>query len=92
MRPIAHALPGALVHLLEAAPLSDGKVAFAWTAAVGPALGRVTSVKLCGRVLVVETAGAQWSREIMRMSPVILARMQRFLGRDTVETLEVRRA
>ena len=92
MRPIAHALPGALAELLAATPLSDGKVAFAWTAAVGPALGRVTSVKLSNRVLVIETAGAQWSREIMRMSPVILARLQRFLGADAVETLEVRRA
>ncbi len=46
MRPLAHALPGALSELLKTAPLSDGKVSFAWRAAVGPALDRVTAVKL----------------------------------------------
>jgi len=92
MRPIAHAVPGALTELLKAAPLSDGKVAFAWNAAVGPALGRVTAVKLANRTLLVETPGAQWSREIMRSSPVILARMQRLLGADAVDAIEVRRA
>src|SRR5262249_25437222 len=37
MRPIAQAIPGAVTELLKAAPLSDGKVSFAWRAAVGPA-------------------------------------------------------
>jgi uncharacterized protein (DUF697 family) len=92
MRPIAHAVPGALTELLKAAPLSDGKVAFAWNAAVGPALGRVTAVKLANRTLLVETPGPQWSREIMRSSPVILARLQRLLGADAVDAIEVRRA
>jgi hypothetical protein len=92
MRPLAQALPGALTELLKAAPLSDGKVAFAWRAAVGPALERVTAVKLEGRVLLVDTQSPQWSREIMRSSPVILQRLERFLGAGIVETIEVRRA
>ena len=92
MRPIAQALPGALAELLKAAPLSDGKVSFAWRAAVGPALERVTAVKLEGRVLLVDTPSPQWSREIMRSSPVILQRLQAFLGPDIVEKIEVRRA
>ena len=92
MRPLAHALPGALIELLDAAPLSDGKVNFAWSAAVGPALDRATAVKLERRVLVVETTSAQWSREIMRSSNVILTRLQKFLGADAVERIEVRRA
>jgi Dna[CI] antecedent, DciA len=92
MRPLAHALPGALIELLDAAPLSDGKVNFAWSAAVGPALDRATAVKLERRVLIVETASAQWSREIMRSSPLILKRLQAFLGAAVVEKIEVRRA
>jgi hypothetical protein len=92
MRPIAEVLPGALTELLRAAPLSDGKVTFAWRAAVGPALERVTSVKLEGRVLLVDTSGALWSREIIRSSPMILKRLEAFLGRNTVEKIEVRRA
>ena len=91
MRPLAHAVPGALIELLRGAPLSDGKVTFAWNAAVGPAIERVTAVKLERGVLRVDAASAQWSREIQRSSGVILARLQSLLGKDTVRKLEVRR-
>jgi predicted nucleic acid-binding Zn ribbon protein len=90
MRPLAHAVPGALMELLRAAPLSDGKVTFAWNAAVGPALERATTVKLERGVLIVDAASAQWSREIRRSSSVILLRLQSLLGKDTVRKLEVR--
>jgi hypothetical protein len=83
-------MPGAITELLRAAPLSDGKVTFAWNAAVGPAVERVTSVKLERTVLIVETQSAQWSREIERSSAVILRRLQALLGADTVTTLRVR--
>ena len=92
MKPLTHALPGALMELLRDTPLSDGKVTFAWNAAVGPAIERVTAVKLERKVLLVETTSAQWSREVMRSSPVILKRLQSLLGADTVERIEVRRA
>ena len=92
MLPISAGLPGALVELLRGSPLSDGKVTFAWKAAVGPAIERVTHVKLERRVLLVETPGAQWSKEVMRSSPVILKRLQSLLGVDVVERIEVRRA
>jgi hypothetical protein len=92
MLPLSHAIPAALTEMLRAQPLSDGKITFAWRAAVGPALERVTSVKLAGRVLLVDTAGVLWSREIMRQSPIILRRLQAFLGPHIVETIEVRRA
>jgi predicted nucleic acid-binding Zn ribbon protein len=90
--PISSGLPGALVALLRGSPTSDGKVTFAWTAAVGPAIERVTRVKLERGILIVETDSAQWSREVMRSSPVILKRLQTLLGADTVERIEVRRA
>lgn len=92
MHPLSHAIPAALAEMLRAAPLSDGKVTFAWRAAVGPALERVTAVKLEGRVLLVDTAGTLWSREIARSSPVILRRLQNLLGAAIVEKIEVRRA
>ena len=91
MLPLTHALPGALVELLRGTPISDGKVTFAWTAAVGPAIQRVTHVKLERRVLLVETASAEWSKEVMRASPVILKRLQSLLGADTIDRIEVRR-
>ena len=92
MLPISAGLPGALVELLRGSPLSDGKVTFAWKAAVGPAIERVTHVKLERRVLLVETPSAQWAKEVMRSSPVILKRLHSLLGVDVVERIEVRRA
>jgi predicted nucleic acid-binding Zn ribbon protein len=89
MQPLSSGLPGALVELLRGSPLSDGKVTFAWKAAVGPAIERVTNVKLERRVLLVETASAQWSKEVMRSSPVILRRLQSLLGADVVDRIDI---
>jgi len=90
MRPLTHAVPGALLQLLRPAPLSDGKVAFAWNAAVGPAVARATAVKLCDGVLIVETSNPQWAREVKRSSSVILSRLQMLLGDDAVKSISIR--
>ena len=90
MLSISHIVPAALMELLRTAPLSDGKVAFAWKAVVGPALERATAVKLEGRTLIVETSGPQWTREVKRSSSVILTRLETLLGHETVQTIEVR--
>ena len=90
MQSITHALPGALTELLRGAPLSAGKVSFAWTAAVGAAVSRVTSVRLERDVLLVETTSAQWSREVERSANVILQRLHILLGKETIRKLEVR--
>ena len=71
-------------------PLSSGKVEFAWTAAVGPALARATAVRLENGVLIVETTSAQWTAEIRRASGVILDRLRSLLNDQTIERLEVR--
>jgi len=57
--------------------------------AVGPALDRVTSVRLDDHVLRVEAASPQWGRELARSSPMILEGMQSFLGRELVDTIVV---
>jgi len=90
MKRLTHAVPGALMELLRGAPLSDGKVTFAWNAAVGPALERVTTVKLERTVLIVDAASAQWSRELDRLRDVILARLQSLLGKDAVSSIIIR--
>jgi hypothetical protein len=79
-----------LVDLLRAMPLSDGKVRFAWRAAVGPALQRATAVKLEGTQLIVEAATPQWGQEVRRSSRVILSRLQTWLGRESVAGIVVR--
>lgn len=90
MRPLTHALPGALAALLCDVPVSTGKVNFAWKAAVGAGLERVTSVQLEGRVLVVEVRDRNWAKEITRSTPVILPRLQTLLGREAVNEIQVR--
>jgi predicted nucleic acid-binding Zn ribbon protein len=90
MRSLAHIVPAALVRLLASMPTSQGKVDFAWSAAVGKPVGRVTRVKLAAGVLVVETTSAHWTREITRAAPMILSRLQTYLGPDTVSGIDVR--
>ena len=90
MRALSHIVPAALTELLRRAPLSDGKVTFAWKAAVGPALERATAVKLEAGTLIVETAGPQWTREVKRSSGIILNRIKTLLGDSTVQRIEVR--
>jgi hypothetical protein len=90
MRPLTHALPGAVAELLRDVPVSNGKVEFAWRVAVGAIVGRVTSVQLDGRTLLVVAVDQHWAREITRSSGVILPRVQTLLGRDTVTRIVVR--
>lgn len=92
MRPLTHAVPGAVRLLLRDAPLSAGKIELAWRVAVGPALGRATSIAFEDHVLIVEASTPEWSREVSRSAPVILERMREFLGADVVSRIEVRRA
>lgn len=90
MRSVAHLVPAALMELLRASPLSEGKVNFTWRAVVGPALERVTDVRLEGGVLIVQATSTQWAREVRRSSPMILGRMQAYLGNGIVTSITVR--
>ena len=90
MRPLTSALPGALAELLKDAPLSPGKVSFAWRAAVGPALERETSVRLEAGTLIVDAASKQWAREVRRSSSIILNRLKMLLGDGAVKDISVR--
>jgi hypothetical protein len=90
MQPLSQALPGALAALLRDAPLSPGKVDFAWKTAVGAAMGRATSVRLDKGVLVVDVATPQWAREVSRSSRVIVARLQALVGETHLREIVVR--
>lgn len=90
MNPLASVVPGAIVALLRDAPLSAGKVTFAWNAAVGPAVQRATAVHLENGVLMVDASSPQWAREVLRSTPIILRRMRQLLGEETVASITVR--
>ena len=91
MRRLTQGLPGALAALLRDVPLSNGKVDFAWKAAVGKGLERVTAVRLEDRVLLVDVPDRIWAREITRSADIILTRLQTLLGHDTVNEIRVRK-
>jgi len=92
MKPLVHAVPGALAEILRTTPMSHAKVDFAWKAAVGAAMQRVTSVRLENKLLLVEAASDPWAREVSRSARVILIRLQALLGEEAVTRIEVRRA
>jgi len=90
MQPIGQVLPRALAEIVRQAPLSAGKVDFAWRSAVGTAMARVSHVRLEGSVLLVEAQTRQWAAAIMRSTPLILRRLQPMLGADTVREIRLR--
>jgi len=82
-------MPAALATGLRRAPLTPEKVAFAWRTAVGPAVDRVTTIELKGRVLNVRAKDAAWQREVERSAALIRTRLAVLLGDDIVRGLDV---
>jgi predicted nucleic acid-binding Zn ribbon protein len=88
MVPAHTAIPRVLAEVLRKAPLCPEKVAFAWRAAVGPAVARVTHVSLDAEgVLHVGSSEAHWTTEVRRSSQLILARLEGLLGAGTVRKI-----
>jgi hypothetical protein len=91
MVPAHTAIPRVLADVLRKAPLCPEKVAFAWRAAVGPAVARVTNVSLdVEGVLHVGASDAHWTLEVRRSSKLILARLDGLLGAGTVKHIRCR--
>ena len=87
--PVHDVMPGALAAVLRKAPLTPEKIAFAWRTAVGPAVDRVTSIELKGRVLHVRAKDASWQREVERSAGLIRTRLAVLLGDGIVRGLDV---
>ena len=83
-------LPGALAAILRNAPLTPEKVAFAWRAAVGPAVDKATRIELRNGLLVVHAKDGSWQREVERSAPLIRSRLQALLGDAVVRYIDVR--
>ena len=82
-------MPQALAAVLRRAPLSEDKVAFAWRAAVGPAVDKLTRVALEDRTLRVRVRDAAWKSEIDRSCGVIHSRLESLLGQGVVRRIDV---
>ncbi len=90
MKRLNQFVPSALADLIRHAPLCPEKVAFAWQAAVGPAIDRVTTAALGEQgTLEVKAADAAWQRELRRSSPLILEKLASLLGPGVVTRLKV---
>jgi predicted nucleic acid-binding Zn ribbon protein len=88
MVPAHTAIPRVLAEVLRKAPLCPEKVEFAWRAAVGPAVARVTRVSLDhDGALHVTSSEAHWTTEVRRSSKLILARLETLLGAGTVKKI-----
>ena len=93
MIPAYQVIPAVLAEVLRKAPLCPEKVEFAWRAAVGPAVARVTSVSLDqDGVLHVGSKEAHWTTEVRRSSKLILARLESLLGPVVVQRIATRHA
>jgi predicted nucleic acid-binding Zn ribbon protein len=87
--PVQQLVPDALAALLRQAPLSEEKVAFAWRAAVGPAIAATTSIALHDGVLHVRAKDAAWQRELERSARLVRARLDALLGAGVVRRIDV---
>ncbi|MEQ1868409.1 MAG: DUF721 domain-containing protein [Vicinamibacterales bacterium] len=90
MQPLSQAIPKVLTELLRSTPHSPGKVEFAWKAVVGPAMGRMTRVRLEGHLLLIEGDTPSWTQEVRRSSGLIIRRLNAMLGADTVQEISIR--
>jgi hypothetical protein len=89
MVPAHRLIPGVVAGIIQKAPMSPEKIDFAWRAAVGPTIAKVTSVRLgADRVLRVSAADPNWQREVLRSSALIVARLDHLLGPGIVSRLE----
>lgn len=89
MIPVQTILPEVLAEVLRKTPLCPEKVAFAWRASVGPAINKVTTVELRGRVLHVRTKDASWQREVERSIGIVRSRLEALLGHGVVGDIQV---
>jgi hypothetical protein len=76
--------------LLTNQPNTPAKIAFAWSMAAGPALGRAGAAEWSADgTLHVHARDAAWLREMRRARPVIAERLAQLLGPDVVRKIVI---
>lgn len=81
-------MPAVVAEVVRKAPLTDAKVAFAWRLAVGPALGKATSVRLgTDGTLYVTAESKAWNDSIRASIGMIRSRLAHYLGDEAVKRI-----
>ena len=84
-------MPAVLADVIRKAPLTDEKVAFAWRLAVGPAVGKATTVRLSANgTLYVKAEAPAWSDAIGKSLGIIRSRLAHFLGETAVKNIDLK--
>ena len=83
-------MPAVVAEVIRKAPLTDEKVAFAWRLAVGPAVGKATTVRLASNgTLYVKAEAPAWNDAIGKSLGLIRSRLAHFLGDETVNRIDL---
>jgi hypothetical protein len=83
-------MPAVVAEIVRKAPLTDEKVSFAWRLAVGPAIGKATTVRLgANGTLHVSAESPAWSEAIGKSLGLIRSRLAHFLGETTVRSIDL---
>lgn len=91
MIPTRSIIPQVLAEMLQKAPLTPEKVAFAWRMAVGPTIDRASTVVLDeAGALHVAVSDPHWGPAIRKSSRLILERLAGLLGPGVVTRLVLR--
>ena len=83
-------MPAVLAEVIRKAPLTDEKVAFAWRLAVGPAVGKATTVRLASNgTLYVKANAPAWNDAIGKSLGLIRSRLAHYLGETAVKNIQI---
>jgi hypothetical protein len=83
-------MPAVVADVIRKAPLTDEKVAFAWRLAVGPAVGKVTTVRLASNgTLYVKADAPAWNDAIAKSLGLIRSRLAHYLGETAITKIDI---
>ncbi len=90
MERLDRAAAKAVASLIDAQPMSDGKLALAWRVAAGAALARQVQVCWCpDGTIEARVLHSEWLQVVRRARPMLLERLRHLLGPDAARRLKI---